>query len=120
MLFISSKAPKSTQMALKKNATNNHVVNQPTATSARANPTIYLAVFTSVDVPSHPYDTKRKFQTFVQLYGQTLPVLINPLYVSKEVFVAQTSSTSGSSVGGQLLKEQEDYASRNFVPSSPR
>ena len=81
----------------------------------QANPTVYPAASASVDVLSHPYSTKRKIQTLAQLYDQTLLVLNNPFYDSEEVFTAL-----GSSVGGQLLKEQEEYSSGNSTPSSPR
>ena len=69
-LPLISSLPKSTpnqafpiQMAPKKNATNNSAVNQPTVNQpganqpvvmpAQANPAVYLAASTSVDVPSH-------------------------------------------------------------------
>ena len=81
-------------MASKKNATNNSTVNQPAvnqpainqpaAMLAWANPMVYPAASASVDVPSHPYGTRRKIQTLAQLYGQTLPVLNNPFYDSEE------------------------------------
>ena len=71
-------------MAPKKNATNNSTVNQPAAMPARANPAVYPAASASVDVPSHQYGTRRKIRTLAQLYGQTLPVLNNPLYDAEE------------------------------------
>ena len=117
-------------MALKKNATNNSAVNQPTVNQpavnqpavmcARANPTIYPATSASVDVPSHQYSTRRKIRTLAQLYGQTLSMLNNPLYDSEKALPTQTFSMPGSSEGGQLLKDLEDYSSGNSIPSSPR
>ena len=87
---------------------------------ARANLMVYSATSAGVDVPSHPYGTRRKIQTSTQLYDQTLLVFDNLLCSSEEYFIVQTSPTSGSSVCGQLLKEQEDYSNDNSVPSSPR
>ena len=112
-------------MAHKKNATNNSavnqpIVNQPTAMSARANPTIYPTASVGVDLSSHPYGTKRKIRTLAQLYGQTLSVLNNLLYNTEEAPTAQTFSMSGSSEDGQLLKEQKGYSSGNSTPSSPQ
>ena len=80
----------------------------------------YSVASVNVDVPSHPYGTKRKIRTLAQLYDQTLLVLDNPLCSSEESLTSQTSPTSGSSVCGQLLKEQEEYSSDNSIPSSPR
>ena len=86
----------------------------------QAKPTAYSVASASVDVSNHPYGTRRKIQTSTQLYDQTLLVLDNPLCSSEESLAAQTPSMSGSSVCGQLLKEQEDYLSNNSIPSSPR
>ena len=47
-------------------------------------------------------------------------MLDNPLCSAEESPAAQTPPTSGSSVCGQLLKEQEDYLSDNSIPSSLR
>ena len=102
-------------MAPKKNATNNSAVNQPTVLPTRANPAVYLAASASVNVPSHPYGIRRKIWTLAQLYGQTLPVLNNPLYDAEEAPTMQTFSMSGSSEGGQLLKEPEGYSSGSFA-----
>ena len=107
-------------MASKKIATNNSAVNQLVTMLTQAKPAAYSVASASVDVPSHPYGTRRKIRTMAQLYDQTLPVLDNPLGSVEESPVAQTPPTSGSSVCGQLLKEQEDYSSDNSVPSSPR
>ena len=107
-------------MASKKIATNNSAVNQLVTMLAQAKPTTYLVASASVDVLSHPYGTRRKIRTLAQLYDQTLSVLDNPFCSSEESPTSQTSPTSGSSVCGQLLKEQEEYSSDNSVPSSPR
>ena len=117
-------------MAPKKNATNNFAVNQPTvnqpavnqltAMPARANLAVYPAASASVDVPSHQYGTSRKIRTLAQLYGQTLSVLNNPLYDTKEAPTVQTFSMSRSTQGGQLLKEPEGYSSGSSAHSSPR
>ena len=112
-------------MAPKKNATNNSTVNQstvnqPAVIPARANPAVYPAASASVDVPSHQYGTRIKIRTLAQLYGQTLSVLNNPLYDAEEAPTAQTFSMSGSSEGGQLLKEPEGYSSGSSAHSSPR
>ena len=107
-------------MASKKIATNNSAVNQLVTMLTQAKPATYSVASASVDVPSHPYGTRRKIRTMAQLYDQTLPVLDNPLGSIEESPAAQTPPTSGSSVCGQLLKEQEDYSSDNSVPSSPQ
>ena len=107
-------------MASKKIATNNSAVNQLVTMLTQAKPVAYSVASASVEVPSHPYGTRRKIWTLAQLYDQTLPVLDNPLYSSEESPAAQTFPTLGSSVCGQLLKEQKDHSSDNSVPSSPR
>ena len=71
-------------MVPKKNATNNSSVNQPVAMPARANLAIYPTTSADVDVPSHPYGTRRKIRTLAQLYSQTFPVFNNPLYDVEE------------------------------------
>ena len=102
-------------MASKKIAINNSTVNQLVTMLTQAKPTAYSVASASVDVPNHPYGTKRKIRTLAQLYDQTPPVLDNPLCSAEESLAAQTPPTSGSSVCGQLLKEQEDYSSDNSV-----
>ena len=57
---IYSKTSFSNPMAPKKNATNNSAVNQSATMPAQANPAIYPVATISIDVPSHPYDTRRK------------------------------------------------------------
>ena len=58
-------------MALKKNATNNFVVNLLVTILTQAKPATYSVASASVDVPSHPYGTRRKIRTLAQLYDQT-------------------------------------------------
>ena len=86
----------------------------------RANPTVYPVASADVNVPSHPYGTRRKIRTLAQLYGQTLPMLNNPLYDAEEALTMQTFSMPGSSEGGQLLKEPKGYLSGSSAHSSPR
>ena len=86
---------------------------------AQAKPATYSIASASVDVHSHLYGTRRMIRTLAQLYDQTLLMLDNPLCSSEESPTAQTPPMSGLSVCGQLLKEQEDYLSDNYVLSSP-
>ena len=77
-LLIISLLPKSSfqiLMAPKKNDTNKLV-----AMIGRANPIVYPTTSTSIGVPNHPYDIRKKIRTLVELYGPTLPVLNNPIY----------------------------------------
>ena len=108
-------------MASKKIATNNSaIINQLVTMLTQAKLAAYSIASANVDVPSHPYGTKRKIWTMAQLYDQTLPMLDNPLCSVEESLTTLTPPTSGSSVCGQLLKEQEDYSSDNSIPSSPQ
>ena len=98
-------------MAPKKN-----LVNKPTLKPARADPAVYPASSTSINVTTHPYGTRAKIKSLFELYDQTSPVLNQNLLF--ETFSSQDSEevpakqlNSGSSPTYQKSSNEQDICS---------